>query len=159
MRLSLSLAVLGIREGELYESKIYNFISDMRSQTKRLQREREEIEKEKQELLKQQREMEESITQSLPVPVPVTRKEEAYMDNVMDSVLDAVKKPDKVIPGAKSFEDIEAYLDEKKKEKKDQMRQRNKNLVKPKGWWLLTMRNKWKLWVIIPFSLLKFKYL
>ena len=57
----------------------------------------------------------------------------------MDSVLDVVKdrkteKPSNIIPGAKSFEELEQFLDKAKQQKKVEMKERNKGFIRPKQW-------------------------
>jgi len=52
----------------------------------------------------------------------------SQVDNTMDSVGSALKA---VVPGASSFEDIEKYVEEQKKRKKEEMRGK---FAKPKPW-------------------------
>ncbi len=129
----------------------------MRKETAELLRERERIEQEKQELLSQ------AQLGSLPKPVPVTARlgpkldhqqpsssstSEGKWDDALDSVLKAVgpsssskapppaAKADSILPGASSFEDLEAMLDAEKRKKKDEMRERNRGFAqKPKQQW------------------------
>ena len=47
------------------------------------------------------------------------------LDNVMNSVLEAVApRPSTIIPGAQSFEDLEAFLKRKKSEKLEEMKKK-----------------------------------
>ncbi len=73
---------------------------------------------------------------------PMTPDEDdgfSSMDNVLSSVLKAVNdkgskidRPtaSKILPGAKSFEDIQAYLNAAKKEKIEKLKEKNKDFVK-----------------------------
>ena len=70
------------------------------------------------------------------------------IDNVLSSVLKAVDSSDmnsngqlmdrptagKILPGATSYEDIQAYLAAAKREKIDKLREQNKGFVRPGRW-------------------------
>ena len=70
------------------------------------------------------------------------------IDNVLSSVLKAVDSDKysnggekmgrstagKILPGAKSYEDIQAYLAAAKREKIDKLREQNKGFVRPGRW-------------------------
>ncbi len=82
---------------------------------------------------------------------PAVQETEGKWSDALDSVLEAVgtsgaggggksreaslPKAGSILPGASSFEDIEAYLDAEKKRKKHQMKERNKGFVKPRQQW------------------------
>ena len=76
---------------------------------------------------------------------PMTPDEDdgfSSMDNVLSSVLKAVNdkgskidRPtaSKILPGAKSFEDIQAYLNAAKKEKIEKLKEKNKDFIRNDG--------------------------
>ncbi len=130
----------------------------MRKETEMMMRERERIEREKQELLRQQQQQGRfdattSEELSLPSPVPVSARlgpkvdsdSEGKWSHALDSVLQAPggnrrstsqpqAKPGSILPGASSFEDLEAMIHAEKRRKRDQMKERNKGFVRPKQW-------------------------
>ncbi len=136
----------------------------MRKETEELMRERERIAKEREALMRGElpgQSTSSPSTSSTPSSSTLTKTmtsrlgprvdeaEEGKWSDALDSVLHAVKgpaatqskakakkvKPASIIPGASSFEDIEAYLDAEKKKKKDQMKQRNKDLIRNNSRW------------------------
>jgi len=120
-------------------SSLQKEVLEMKDETRRLQRERAAIEAEKaaladpQERLAAQIERRHRPTQATyqagpaaEKPARPARDEFSGMEGVMDSVMEAVgaarrhsplAKPSKIIPGAQTFEDLEAFLKRKKDEK------------------------------------------
>ena len=94
-------------------------VADMRSETYQLRKEREAIEREKQQLLQRQRELREAGPRS---------------DSSRGDHQSSSRSRHDIIPGANSLEDVEAFLDAKKREKKTEMRERNKDFVRGRKW-------------------------
>lgn len=94
----------------------------MREETKRLEKEREALSREKAQLLSN------SSTKNNDSAGNVKSGDEfSSLDNVMNSVLEAVgpkvtPKPSNILPGAQTFEDLEAFLKRKKSEKLEEMK-------------------------------------
>ncbi len=92
-----------------------------------------------------------TTTTTTTVQRPAMQETEGKWSDALDSMLEAVgtsgaggggkshkaslPKAGSILPGASSFEDIEAYLDAEKKRKKHQMKERNKGFVKPRQQW------------------------
>merc|ERR1712106_706423 len=112
-------------------------ITGMREETRRLQSEREAIEREKALLLAGPRGGAPSTGTLGPSKLlkQSSRQDEfSGLDNVMNSVLEAVDRtkrknspvapPSKIIPGAETFEDLEAFIKRKKSEKLEEMKKK-----------------------------------
>jgi len=94
----------------------------MREETKRLEKEREALSREKAQLLSNS-----STKNNDPAGNVKSGDEFSSLDNVMNSVLEAVgpkatPKPSNILPGAQTFEDLEAFLKRKKSEKLEEMK-------------------------------------
>jgi len=108
-------------------------ISGMREETRRLQSEREAIEREKAMLLAGPSSGGGGTT-GTQTQQPIRQDEFSGLDNVMNSVLEAVDRtkrknspvapPSKIIPGAQTFEDLEAFIKRKKSEKLEELKKK-----------------------------------
>jgi len=106
-------------------------ISGMREETRRLQSEREAIEREKAMILAGPGGGGSTGTNNHQA---IRHDEFSGLDNVMNSVLEAVDRtkrknspvapPSKIIPGAQTFEDLEAFLKRKKSEKMEELKKK-----------------------------------
>lgn len=105
----------------------------MREETRRLQSEREAIEREKAMLLAGPSSGGGGTT-GTQTQQPIRQDEFSGLDNVMNSVLEAVDRtkrknspvapPSKIIPGAQTFEDLEAFIKRKKSEKLEELKKK-----------------------------------
>lgn len=106
----------------------------MQDETRRLQRERQAIEKEKAQLMEGGKETFTPAKAHRTVP---RGDDFSGMETVMSSVLEAVEgpgslrrkvsplaKPSKIIPGAQTFEDLEAFLKRKKDAKLEELKKK-----------------------------------